>query len=44
MFFVLLNKNQFRMTEVKTGNSENGYIEILNPECLQDKKVITKDA
>ena len=42
--FVVLNKNQFRMTEVKTGNSENGYIEILNPEYLQDKKVITKGA
>lgn len=27
--FVVLNKNQFRMTE-KTGNSENGYIEILS--------------
>jgi cobalt-zinc-cadmium efflux system membrane fusion protein len=42
--FVVLNKNQFRMTEVKTGNIENGYIEILNPEYLQDKKVITKGA
>jgi cobalt-zinc-cadmium efflux system membrane fusion protein len=42
--FVTINKNQFRMTEVKTGNSENGSVEILNPEPIQDKKIVTKGA
>jgi len=42
--FVTINKNQFRMTEVKTGNSENGFVEILNPEPIQDKKIVTKGA
>ena len=42
--FVTINKNQFRMTEVKTGNSENGFVEILNPESIQDKKIVTKGA
>ncbi|MFC6876966.1 efflux RND transporter periplasmic adaptor subunit [Flavobacterium myungsuense] len=42
--FVGINENQFRMTEVKIGNSENGFIEIKNPEYLQDSKIVTKGA
>jgi cobalt-zinc-cadmium efflux system membrane fusion protein len=32
------------MTEVKTGNSENGFIEIMNPKYLQNSKIVTKEA
>ncbi len=42
--FVKINENQFRMTEVKTGNSENGFIEIMNPKYLQNSKIVTKGA
>lgn len=42
--FVGIDENQFRMTEVKTGNSENGFIEIMNPKYLRDSKIVTKGA
>ena len=40
--FVVVNKNQFQMTEVKTGNSENGVIEILDNELLTKNNIVTK--
>lgn len=42
--FVVVNKNQFQMTEVKTGNSENGCIEILDNEQLTKNSIVTKGA
>jgi cobalt-zinc-cadmium efflux system membrane fusion protein len=42
--FVGINENQFRMAEVKTGNSENGFIEIMNAKYLQNSKIVTKGA
>jgi cobalt-zinc-cadmium efflux system membrane fusion protein len=42
--FVVVNKNQFQMTEVKTGNSENGFIEILDNEQLTKNSIVTKGA
>lgn len=42
--FVVVNKNQFQMTEVKTGNSENGFIEILDNEQLSKNSIVTKGA
>jgi cobalt-zinc-cadmium efflux system membrane fusion protein len=42
--FVVVNKNQFKMTEVKTGNSENGFIEILDNEQLSKNSIVTKGA
>ena len=42
--FVVINKNQFQMIEVKTGNSENEYIEILENENLTQNKIVTKGA
>jgi cobalt-zinc-cadmium efflux system membrane fusion protein len=42
--FVVVNKNQFQMTEVKTGNSENGFIEILDNEQLTKNAIVTRGA
>lgn len=42
--FVVVNKNQFQMTEVKTGNSENGAVEILENESLKKNAIVTKGA
>lgn len=42
--FVVLNKNQFQMTEVKTGNSENGFIEILDNDQLTENSIVTNGA
>jgi len=42
--FIALEKNKFQMTEVKIGNSENGFVEIVNPEAFQNKSVVTKGA
>ena len=42
--FVVVNKNQFQMTEVKTGNSENGVVEILDNEPLTKNTIVTKGA
>lgn len=42
--FVAVNKNQFQLTEVKIGNSENGVVEILNNESLTKNAIVTKGA
>lgn len=42
--FVGVNKNQFQMTEVKTGNSENGFVEILDGDTIKEKSIVTKGA
>ncbi len=42
--FVVVNKNQFQLTEVKIGNSENGLVEILNNESLTKSTIVTKGA
>jgi cobalt-zinc-cadmium efflux system membrane fusion protein len=42
--FVKVNERQFEMTVVKTGNSENGFTEIVNPEVVKDKKIAVKGA
>ena len=42
--FVVVSKNQFQMTEVKTGNSENGFIEIVDNEQLTKNSIVTKGA
>lgn len=42
--FVKVNEHQFEITAVKTGNSENGFTEIINPEVLKDKKIAVKGA
>ncbi len=42
--FVVINKNEFQMTEVKIGNSENGFVEILDNEQLIENSIVTKGA
>ena len=42
--FVVVNKNQFQMTEVKTSNSEKGVVEILDNESLTKNAIVTKGA
>ena len=42
--FLVVNKNQFQMIEVKTGNSENGFIEILDNDQLTKNAIVTKGA
>jgi cobalt-zinc-cadmium efflux system membrane fusion protein len=42
--FVVLDNKTFKITEVTTGNSENGYIEILNGDSLPHKTLVTKGA
>jgi cobalt-zinc-cadmium efflux system membrane fusion protein len=42
--FVKVNERQFEMTAVKTGNSENGFTEIVNPEVVKGKKIAVKGA
>jgi membrane fusion protein, heavy metal efflux system len=37
-------KNMFEMTEVKAGESENGFSEIISPTNLNDKQIVTKGA
>ncbi len=37
-------QNRFQMTPVQTGLHENGYSELINPEKLNDKKIVTKGA
>jgi membrane fusion protein, heavy metal efflux system len=37
-------KNKFEMVEVKTGNKENGFIEIPEAENLKEKAIVTKGA
>lgn len=42
--FVMVNKNKFQMTEVKIGNSENGFVEILDNGKLTQNSIVTKGA
>ena len=42
--FVQKNSHQYLLTSVKTGNVENGFIEILNHEDLASKKIAVKGA
>ncbi len=42
--FVVINKNQFRITEIKTATSENGFIQILDAEGLKKNTIVTKGA
>jgi len=42
--FLAINKNQFRMVEVKIGNNENGFVEILNPGYIQNSTIVKKGA
>lgn len=42
--FVVLDSKNFKITEVTTGNTENGYIEILNGDSLTHKTLVTKGA
>ncbi len=42
--FIAKDSNNFLMTEVKTGNHENGFIEILNDNEFENSKIVTKGA
>jgi cobalt-zinc-cadmium efflux system membrane fusion protein len=42
--FFRVNKNQFQMTEIQTGDSENGFVEILNCDNLTENAIVTKGA
>ncbi len=42
--FVELDKTNFKITEVTTGVSENGVVEILNGDALTTKNIVTKGA
>jgi cobalt-zinc-cadmium efflux system membrane fusion protein len=42
--FTALPGNHFEMTEVKTGSTENGVIEIINADQIPDKNIVLKGA
>lgn len=42
--FAVSGKNEFSMIEVKTGNKEDGFIEILDAGVLKDKAIVSKGA
>ena len=42
--FTEVGKGSYEMIEIKTGFTENGFIEILNSETLNNKPVVTKGA
>ena len=42
--FIKIAKNQFKMTEILTGNSENGFIEIMPAENLATQEFAVKGA
>lgn len=42
--FIVVKKNQFQMIEIKTGNSENGFIEILDNDPIINNSIVTKGA
>ncbi len=42
--FIQKNEHQFEMTEVTTGNSEKGFVEILNAERFAGKVFVTTNA
>lgn len=42
--FVETKKQTYKMTPVKTNESENGFIQILNPQDFKGQKIVTKNA
>lgn len=42
--FIADKAKLFTIKEVKTGDSENGFVEILSPESLLDKEIVVKGA
>ena len=42
--FVAAGKNQYQMTTIKTGNNENGFVEILDAENLKNSSIVTQGA
>ena len=42
--FIAIAKNKFRMVAVKVGTSENGFIEIQNPENFTSDQIVIKGA
>ena len=42
--FVELKKNHFEMIEIKTGAKEDGYVEIINNEKLDNQPIVIKGA
>ena len=42
--FIADKASQFTIQEVKTGDSENGFVEILSPESLLGKEIVVKGA
>ena len=42
--FVMINANQFKIHNVKIGRTENGFIEVLNPEEFKEKMIVVKGA
>ena len=42
--FLVTDKNQFKMTEIKINSSENGFVEILEADSLVNKSIVTKGA
>lgn len=42
--FVQKSNNTFEMTPIKTGTIENGFIEVINAESFNGKKLVTKGA
>ena len=42
--FIAVEKNKFQMTEIKTGTSENGFVEIIADETLKKSRFVTKGA
>jgi cobalt-zinc-cadmium efflux system membrane fusion protein len=42
--FIAKDANHFQMIEIKTGNRENGFVEILNDTEFENAKIVTKGA
>lgn len=42
--FVVAGKNQYQMTAIKTGNSENGFVEILGAGNFKNSSIVTQGA
>ena len=43
-FFEKISGNRFEMTETQTGESENGFIEVISKDDLTGKNIVTKGA
>lgn len=42
--FAVEKEKEFKLMEVKIGIKQNGFMELLNPEALKDKSIVTKGA